>query len=81
MHGMWGMGQRSLAKGGQMKAFMMTAEIAQQFFERCIQRNAQTDEERIKILEELVKELQAIRMNEEACTSDCASTWADLWRV
>jgi len=39
--------------------FIMTAEIAEEFFKRCLEREAITEIERVKILTELVNEKKA----------------------
>lgn len=36
--------------------FIMSVEIAEKFYTRCLEREAVTEKERIQILEELVKE-------------------------
>lgn len=36
--------------------FIMTAEVAEEYFKRCLEREAITEDERVKILTELVEE-------------------------
>jgi hypothetical protein len=48
-----------------MEGFMMTPEVAEDFFRRCIARGAETEKERIAILQEIVMELRAIKLNEQ----------------
>lgn len=43
--------------------FMMTLEVAEEFFNRCIMKEAITKEERLQVLKELVKEKQAKELN------------------
>lgn len=43
--------------------FRMTAEHAEEFFKRCIDRKAETIEARMAIMEELIKELKALYLN------------------
>lgn len=45
--------------------FMMNVDIAEKFFLRCIEREAVTKEEKIAILQELVKDLSALKLTEE----------------
>jgi hypothetical protein len=63
MHRVWGLGHRSSAKGeGGMKeheGFVMTADVAMEFYEMCIEKKAETLEERTALLREFVKNKQA----------------------
>ena len=45
--------------------FMGNLDFAEEFFTRCQKLNPDTRENRVKLLEEMVKELKAIRMNEK----------------
>lgn len=45
-------------------AFLTNAAFAEEFFLRCMERKADTIEEREQIMEDLVKELKAIRMTD-----------------
>ena len=47
-----------------MKGFMMSVEIAEKFFQRCVDREATTVEERMKIMNELLHE-EKIRIVKE----------------
>ena len=44
---------------------MMTPEVAEDFFRRCLARGAETEKERIAILQEIVVELRAVKLNEK----------------
>lgn len=48
-----------------MEGFRMDLETAEEFYRRCIAREAKTEEERYMILNELVYELRAIKLNEQ----------------
>jgi len=48
-----------------MKGYQMTADIALEFFQRCVAREAVTEKERLKILEEIVSEQKVIRLNDQ----------------
>jgi hypothetical protein len=43
--------------------FRLTPENAEEFFKRCIDRNAETLEAKMAIMEELIKELRALYLN------------------
>jgi len=43
----------------------MTPEVAEDFFRRCLARGAETEKERIAILQEIVVELRAVKLNEK----------------
>ncbi len=45
-------------------AFLTNLKVASEFFERCSTLKEDTRENREKLLEEMVKELKAVRMNE-----------------
>lgn len=47
------------------EGFQMNVDTAEEFFKRCIDRKASTEAQRVAILEELVNELRAIRLNEK----------------
>jgi hypothetical protein len=48
-----------------MIGFQLTPDAAMEFFQRCIERKANTLEERMAIMKELQKELRAIYLNEK----------------
>ena len=48
-----------------MEGFRLDVDTAEEFFKRCEARKAVTREERTAILEELVRELRAIKLNEK----------------
>ena len=48
-----------------MQGFLMTPEICEDFFRRCIARGAKTEAEKVLILNEIVNELTAIKLNEK----------------
>ena len=48
-----------------MKAFVMTDKIAKKFFTRCLEREAITEAERIKIMHELIHEENIKVLKEE----------------
>jgi signal recognition particle GTPase len=43
-----------------MIVWRMTADTAMKFYERCVERNAQTEEERVQILKELKDEMLSV---------------------
>lgn len=56
-----------------MKAFVMDLAAAEEFYQRCIDRNAVTEEERIQIMNELVHEHNIkILKNEEQLAKELA---------
>ena len=48
-----------------MEGFCMNLETAEEFYSRCLARNAVTEKERVAILKELVAELRAVKLNEK----------------
>lgn len=48
--------------------FLTNIGVAEEFFKRCLEREAVTEEERNKILLELVAELKAVKLTEEDVT-------------
>lgn len=48
-----------------MKGFLMTAAIAEKFFQRCLERKAVTTEDRLKIMNELIYEENIKILNEK----------------
>lgn len=48
-----------------MEGFRLDVDTAEEFFRRCEARKAISKEERTVILEELVKELRAIKLNDK----------------
>lgn len=45
------------------EGFQMNLETAEEFYRRCVERKAETELERVAILQELVAELRAIKLN------------------
>jgi len=45
--------------------FRMNLDTAEAFYKRCIERKAESREERMKVLEELVAEMRALKVTEE----------------
>ena len=48
-----------------MEAYRLTLEAAEEFYKRCAERRAITEPERVAILDELMHELRAIKLNEK----------------
>lgn len=48
-----------------IEGFRMDLDTAYEFYKRCGERNANTEESRIAILQELQKELRVIKLNEQ----------------
>jgi len=48
-----------------MEGYRLDVDTAEEFFNRCAKRGAVTEAERVAVLEELVQELRAIRLNEK----------------
>lgn len=56
-----------------MKAFVLNLEAAEEFYTCCMDRNAVTEEERVKIMNELVHEYNIkILKNEEQLAKELA---------
>ena len=49
----------------ELVGFMMTLEVAEDFYRRCIARNAHSEAERMVILNEIVNELMAIKLTKQ----------------
>ena len=48
-----------------MEGFRMNVDTAEEFFLRCMARKAVTQEDRLAILKELVKEFRVVKLNEK----------------
>jgi hypothetical protein len=48
-----------------MEGYRMNLDTAEEFFTRCEARKAITREERVAVLEELKKELRAVKLNDK----------------
>lgn len=61
-----------------MLVWKMSLEVAEKFWTLCKERNAQTEEERIAILIELIPEMQSIQQTDrtkEQFLKDLAKNW------
>lgn len=54
-----------MSNSNEIIGFRMNLDTAEEFYKRCIEREAVTDKEKIAVLKELVTELRAIKLSEQ----------------